>query len=56
MASYRGLQYAGTPGLLTAMLKMQAVRLCTLAQCSSDDLLTMLMNEMSVGEGDEDTL
>ena len=56
MSAFHGLQYAGTPGLLTAMLRMQAMRLCTLAQCSSDDLLTMLMNEMMIGDGDDDTL
>lgn len=56
MASYHGLQFAGTPGLLMAMLKLEATNLCTLAQCSQEDLLSMLKNEMMIEVVDDDTL
>jgi hypothetical protein len=39
-----------------AMLQMEATSLCTLAQCSQEDLMSMLKNEMMIEVIDDDTL
>merc|ERR1711871_1329563 len=56
-ASFFGLQNAGSLGMLSSMLQSnENLHLCTLAQCSADDLLSILKNELCLDVSDDDTL
>ena len=56
-AQYFGIQHMGITGMLSAMLQSrEQLHLCTLAQCSADDLLSILKNELCLDVSDDDTL
>lgn len=56
IAAYTGVG-AGTPGLLSAMLRERAaINLSALATLSADDLLSILKNELILDITDDDTL